>query len=140
MKTRGLPANQGTVGQAAITPMHPFAKTVGTPNIARANVETYMLKHPFPSGPLMPGASLKILSIDLITSRACAIRLNGEETGLSDTAFVYYVKVQGPFSTAMVPLAPGAKPFPPASFGIEVFDAQTGNLLIWSIPTQGSKS
>jgi hypothetical protein len=63
------------------------------------------------------------------TTKECAIRLSGEETGLPDNALVYYVKVQGPFTTTMIPLPPQAKSFPPAPFGIEVFDAQTGNFL-----------
>ncbi|GCF09725.1 hypothetical protein [Dictyobacter arantiisoli] len=102
------------------------------------NVKTYLLSHEFPCGPLVAGAILKVVSIDLLSSKDASARLSGESLGLPDTAPVYLVKVQGPFKTTMMPFAPGAKAISQVPYGIEVFDAETGNMLIWSIPIYGN--
>ncbi len=95
---------------------------------------TYLKTHPFVGGPTVKGVRASIVSIQFITSEQASVLMRGEQTGLPPTASICYVKLHGPF-TPVAPLAPGAKQLPTVPYGVEIFDAQTGNLLMWWIPS-----
>lgn len=102
----------------------------GVPAFTVNDVVSYVTTHPFAGGPTISGKPPSVVSVKFITSQLASQNLNGESTGLSDNASVCYVELYGPFTLegASVPL--GAK-LHPANNVIEVFDASTGNLLMW---------
>ncbi len=131
-----------TPGIPAIVP-HLLSPTAATGAASRArftvsDVKAYLSAHPFPSGPVVPGASATILAIDFMTSQQASQRLHGESIGLPDRALVCYVTLHGPFTLKHIQQPPGAAPLPPVSTGVEVFDTQTGNLLLWWVPSPTS--
>lgn len=103
---------------------------VGAPNFTVKDVRTYLTKskQPFPDGPTVSGKLPTILSIEFMASKEASIRI-GEATGLPDQALVCYVELYGPFDMSKVTVPPHKKTLPPMNIGVEVFDAQTGNLL-----------
>jgi hypothetical protein len=119
-------------GRPAIKPSLPIFATV---RITSADVNSYLQTHPFVGGPLMKGANSPIVSLQFVTSKQASTLMNGEPTGLADTAMVCYVKLQGPFSPSAASLPPQAQKFSSATYAVEIFDAQTGNLLMWWIPS-----
>ncbi len=129
-------AKTNNSGQSAVVATNKSKNNTMSPHITSDDVKTYLFTHQFPSGPLVVGATFKIISIDLVTSEVASQRLDDEPIGLPNNELVYFVKVQGPFTTTNV-RTPNGKSLPPAQFGFEVFNAETGNLLVWSIPTNG---
>lgn len=117
------------LGMPAIQP----TLSTGEVRFTVQDVQAYLQKHPFPSGPTTTGKAAIIRTIDFITSKDASLRLHGASIGLADTDIVCYVELYGPFSTTKVSLPPGAKPLPPSDLGVEVFDALTGNRLMWWI-------
>lgn len=106
-----------------------------TSRISETDVKNYVTSHPFQGGSAVPGTTPKIVAINYMTSKEASQLLNNESIGLADTAMVYYVKWQGPFKPN-TSVAPPKAIFPTSvSSGVEIFDAQTGNLLLWIIPT-----
>ncbi len=95
------------------------------------DVQQYVLTHEFPSGAVVPGHTIKILSIKLMTRQQADGQ--GHELGAySTTKWVYVVTVEGPFYTTYVK-ALGSFPST-VSQGYEVFDAHTGDTLEWGVP------
>ncbi|MDQ2904052.1 MAG: hypothetical protein M3Y81_10905 [Chloroflexota bacterium] len=82
----------------------------------------------------MKGTTGSVVSIQFLTSAQASALMKGAETGLPATAAVCYVKLKGPF-TLVAPVAPGARPLPTVAYGVEIFDGQTGNLLMWWAPS-----
>ena len=105
-----------------------------TPRISKVDVENYVKVHQFQGGPSVAGTTPNVTVIDYITSKEASQKLKNDSIGLADNAMVYYVKWQGSFNLTNVSAPPGAVPFKPASEGVEIFDAQTGNLLLWWVP------
>ncbi|MEO6893196.1 MAG: hypothetical protein ABI324_29790 [Ktedonobacteraceae bacterium] len=97
-----------------------------------SDVQTYVTSHTFPAGPTVHGAPPKIEAIQLMTSGEAASK-TGEYTGLTDNASVYYVLVRGPFIPINVKLPPGSQPPGTVEEGWEIFDAHTGNILVWGL-------
>lgn len=121
-----------------IPAIHPSLAAV-SPTSARfttADVQAYLHSHPFAGGKVVAaaGTTAQVASIQFITSAQASTFMQGEKTGLPDTATVCYVKIQGPFTLA-VPTPPNAKQLPTASYIVEIFDGQTGNLLTWWAPS-----
>ena len=102
----------------------------GTSQLAVADVQQYVTTHPFPGGPTASGQPPIVVTIQLVTSQQASVIMGGESTGLPDNAPVYYVKLQGPFLMENEHLLPGATT-PTSNLVEEVFDAHTGNLLVW---------
>ncbi len=98
-----------------------------------ADVQHYVLTHPFPAGPVVSGAQLKIEVLQLVTSQQASILMGGEYIGLPDNARVYYVVVKGPFILAGISVISGFQGPNRFESGEEVFDAKTGNRLVWGI-------
>jgi hypothetical protein len=125
-KSVGIPAIRvkGTASQVA----------PNTPRISKTDVENYVKIHPFQGGSAISGTTPKVVAINYITSKEASQLLKNDSIGLADTAMVYYVQWEGPFNTTNVDRPQGAI-FPTSvSKGVEIFDAQTGNLLLWWIP------
>ena len=94
------------------------------------DVQQYVLAYPCPIGPTVSGGLPKIVVIQLMTSRNASRVMGGEYVGLPDDALVYYVLLKGPFIPENIITITGA------DIGIadrmeEVFDAYTGNQLVW---------
>lgn len=121
------PTTYFTVGQPAISPH--TDKT----QLTVADVQRYVLTQPFPAGSTVKGVQPGIVLLKLMTSRDASIQMRGENVGLPDNAYVYYVIVKGPFYMKYISSASGSKNASTFSLGEEVFDAQTGNLLVWGI-------
>jgi len=81
----------------------------------------------------MNGEQLKVEVLQLMTSREASIQMRGEYVGLSDNAKVYFVVVKGPFFMKGILSATSPKGSQTLNLGEEVFDAKTGNLLVWGI-------
>jgi len=126
-----IPPQSGGLGIPAIQPTLPISSS---PRFTSADVRAYLSTHPFMSGPPVKGATPTILEIKFMTSKQASALMRGESVGLPDTAIVCYVKFHGPFTQVNASVPPGAKPLPLADTGVEIFDGQTGNLLMWWTP------
>lgn len=110
---------------ASAIPAHP-----GNTLLSIEDVQRYVLTHPCPIGPTVSGGLPRIMVIQLMTSRNASKVMGGESVGLPDNALVYYVLLKGPFIPEFVITITGM------DIGIadsmdEVFDAYTGNQLVW---------
>ncbi|MGB8348538.1 MAG: hypothetical protein WCD86_26905 [Ktedonobacteraceae bacterium] len=130
----------GSVSGAAQTSAHPrpmqpasgiTPKTNAAIAFSTQDVQQYVLTHEFPSGAVVPGHTIKILSIKLMTRQQADEQ--GHELGAySTTKWVYVVTVEGPFYTTYVKSPVNSSQTVPQ--GYEVFDAHTGDTLEWGIP------
>lgn len=103
-----------------------------TPAFSKNDVITFFNKHGFFAGSLVKGAHLKFLTIQFVTAKQASNLMNGESVGRPDTYLVCYVKVEGPFQVKHEEAPPNAKAASnTANTGDAVFDAHTGNLLVW---------
>lgn len=97
----------------------------------------YLNRSGFFAGPVVSGAHLKVLTVQFVTAKQASELMYGESVGRPDDALVCYVKVQGPFLLTNVHAGPAnqsAKSAPTtAKYGDAVFDAHTGNLLVWGV-------
>jgi hypothetical protein len=87
----------------------------------------------FFAGPVVSGAHLKVLTVQFVTSKRASELMYGESVGRPDDALVCYAKVEGPFLLTNVSVPRGTKAVTTAKYGDAVFDAHTGNLLVWGI-------
>jgi hypothetical protein len=89
-------------------------------------------KNDFAGGPTVSGAPPTILKILFVSSKQASDLMHGESTGLPDGALACYVELRGPFNPVMMSVPPGTRiQQKPVEIGVEVFDAETGNLLEW---------
>lgn len=123
--TQSTAASASQPGEPAITPTQK-----GVPAFTVADVRQYLATHAFPGGPTVSGAPSTIVQIVFITSKQASELMQGESIGLPDKALVCYVELHGPFLLTKAHTPPG-QPTPVAPNGELVFDAQTGNLLLW---------
>lgn len=93
------------------------------------DVQAYVLTHGFTGGAVVPGHTLKILSIQLLTrEQADAQDYAGLERNTT-LKWVYVVKMQGPFYTTNFKApVPGPATVPT---GFEIFDAHYGDQIGW---------
>jgi|SRR5579884_901008 hypothetical protein len=99
----------------------------GIPSFTAADVAQY----------IKTGSSIRTISravpaitkTEFITAQQASNLLQGESIGRPDNALVCYVELRGPFHVEG-PLPQGASN-PTLSTAYELFDAQTGNLLMW---------
>jgi hypothetical protein len=119
----------------ASAPAAPFAitpKSNAVVAFSAQDVQQYMLTHQFPAGAVVPGHTIKILSIKLMTRQQADAQ--GHELAVyTATKMVYVVTVEGLFYTTYVK-APVGGISSTALYGGEVFDAHTGDMLEWSLP------
>lgn len=139
------PHRQATAASIQTTPQTNGTRSLGLPairpslsanstiRITTADVEAYINTHQFAGGLVVKGATFSIVSIQFMTSTQASALMKGEETGLAATAPICYVKLHGPF-TQVASVPPGVK-LPTVAYGIEIFDARTGNLLMWWTPS-----
>ncbi len=99
---------------------------------SKSDVMAFFNKYGFYAGPLVPGAKLQFLSIQFVTASQASVLMRGESIGRPDNYLVCYVKVLGPFSLEHISVPRGAKLITTANTGAAVFDAHTGNMLLWS--------
>jgi hypothetical protein len=98
------------------------------------DVIAFFNNYGFFAGPVVAVAHLKILAIQFVSAGQASQLMYGESVGRPDDALVCYVKVEGPF---LLTNAHGGLPRPnvrhptTAKYGDAVFDAHTGNLLVW---------
>lgn len=126
-----IPPRSSGPGIPAIQPTLPISLS---PRFTTADVRVYLSTHPFMSGPLVKGATSTIVEIKFMTSKQAGVLMHGASVGLPDSSLVCYVKLHGPFTQSNASVPPGAKQLPSTEFGVEIFDAQTGNLLMWWTP------
>lgn len=112
--------------------MPAIARKGNTSLLTTADVAHYVTAYPFPGGPMASGGVPTIIILQLMTSREASNLLGGEDIGLPDNAQVYFVVLRGPFVMENMHVPPGEQ-VPAVDRGDEVFDAQTGNLLLWGI-------
>ncbi len=117
-------------GAPAIQP-HASQNAPAGPAFTQADVIAYLDKYGFL--PLAPGAHLQILTIQFVPAKQASQLMDGESVGRPDDYLVCYVKVEGPFLTAGLKLSPQAKAPKTVKYGDAVFDAHTGNLLVWGV-------
>jgi hypothetical protein len=130
----------GSVSGAAQTSIHPrplpprsgiTPKSNAAIAFSMQDVEQYVLTHEFASGAIVPGHTIKILSIKLMTRQQADEQ--GHELGAyRSTKWVYVVTLARPFYTTYVKTLGSFPSTVPQ--GYEVFDAHTGDLLEWGVP------
>ena len=124
-----------SIGIPAIIVKDTVSQTIpNVPRVSKTDVENYVKFHPFPGGSPVPGTTPKVVAISCITSKEVSQMLKNDSIGLADTAMVYYVEWRGPFNPTNVSAPPGATLPTSVSKGVEIFDAQTGNMLLWWMP------
>jgi hypothetical protein len=119
-------------GVPAITP-HVSSDNVAGAAFSQQDVTNFINAHGFPAGKPTDGTPLKATSIQFITAKQASDLMKGESIGRPDDALVCYVKLQGPFSLGAVSVPPGVTTTGNAPSGKMVFDATTGNLLVWGL-------
>lgn len=138
--TTSSSAAQNVVSQTTITPtpaivsgatipLHASndpALTIPGARFTSADAAKWVSAHAVPH--TFVSAKPTVGQIDFITSGEASTRLKGETIGIPDSSLVCYVPFYGNF-TAIGP--PKSKPVT-FSKGVEIFDAQTGNLLLVS--------
>lgn len=122
------PQSSGSPGAPAIVP-----RTQGSPAFTADDVKIYYQSHSFSAGPTVSGAAPTITSIRFITSQQAQALMHGEFVGLPASAMVCYVALHGPFYPTLVSVPPGQTLPATVDNGFEVFDAHTGNLLLWGL-------
>ncbi|MGH2494833.1 MAG: hypothetical protein ACRDIV_09020 [Ktedonobacteraceae bacterium] len=98
--------------------------------LSLADVKNYVLTHPSPIGPTVSDGPVKIVAIQLMTSHNASKVMHEEYVGLPDDAPVYYVLLKGPFIPVDIITVTGMH-ISSVDFMEEVFDAYTGNQLLW---------
>jgi hypothetical protein len=117
-------------GGTAISP-HASANNAPGAAFSQQDVIDFLNKYPVPT---TNGTPSKILSIQFVTAKQASDLMKGESVGRPDNYLVCYVKLQGPFPSGSVHLPPGASlPGKDATWGDMVFDASTGNILVWGL-------
>lgn len=108
------------------------SNTTSVPRFTISDVRAYLSKNkqPYIEAPTVSGKPPAIRSIEFITNKETSIRTHGEATGLTDSALVYYVEMYGPFDMSKVVTPPHRASLPIMNNVVEIFDAQTGNLLM----------
>lgn len=126
------------IGFPAIAP-HLNLDSPGKPAFTADDLKFFISQHGSPAGPLVKGAHLTFLKILFITSQEASTIMGGESTGLPGNALVCYVVIHGPFVMTNAHISPAAHiTQPPIVTTTEiVFDARTGNLLVWGAPAAG---
>ena len=94
-----------------------------------ADIRAFVAKYGFSGGKMAKGGVPTILAVTLMPAKQAKALLKGESTDRPDTAMVYYVQLAGPFVLTM-PTPPGVKPIT-VQKGEELFDATTGNLILY---------
>ncbi len=127
--------NTQSPGSPAITP-HINLSNPKLPTFTANDVRQYILHNGSPAGPLVKGAHITFEKIEFVTSSQASQLLKGEWIGLPDNAPVCYVLIHGPFKATAVHPDPEFSPksVPIVPFADIVFDARTGNWLVWGIP------
>lgn len=117
--------------------IHPHSSQLASgPAFTQDDVIAFLQKYGFYAGPVVPGAHLKILTIQFVTIRQASQLMYGESIDRPDDYLVCYVKVEGPFLLTNIhggPHVPNVKSPTTAKYGDAVFDGHTGNLLIWGV-------
>jgi hypothetical protein len=109
----------------ALTPTKPGE----SPAFTTDDVKAYLLKTPVPSATRYNPQAITVVAIDFVTSKDASARLGGEPLGLPDSRLVCFALLQGSF-TFSGPPGGGSPSQATYSNVVEIFDAQTGNLLL----------
>jgi hypothetical protein len=127
--------NPDAPGVPAITPKSTVnsANPTTSATYTAADVQDYILANGFPGGPVAEGGHLSIVSIQFISAQQASQAI-GEDVGRPSDTLVCYVVLHGPFKVGAVSAPYGTTPVSSETFqtGEIVFDAQTGNLIMWS--------
>jgi hypothetical protein len=102
----------------------PASKVGPSLTFTAADAKQYVTNHPFWNTNIQVNGSFNVTKVTFLTSRALSIQLHGESIGRPDTAMVCYVELHGTFIFA------GAKSAITTHLAYEVFDAQSGNLIL----------
>lgn len=123
------PVNTGSkaLGIPAIAPRS-GAFSASQPTFTSDDVVRYVNAHAVPQARLSNG-TLTVTKVSFMTSQQVSILLNGESTGVDDDTLLCVAEMQG--NVVFMHNSPDART--PLSFTnvYEVFDAHTGNLLMW---------
>jgi hypothetical protein len=108
--------------------------TSSGPAFTQNDVVAFFNKYGFFAGPVVAGSHLRVLTIQFVTARQASQLMQGESVGRPDDALVCYVKVEGPFLLTNLHGGPANVKTPTtARYGDAVFDAHTGNILVWGV-------
>lgn len=122
-------ANSYVSGSPAIQPRS-SASTSGAA-FTEDDVKAFFNKNGFFAGPVVQGAHMKFVTIQFVSAQQASQLMRGESVERPDTYLVCYVEVEGPFHLNPISQPRGTKKVDTAEFGDAVFDAHTGNLLVW---------
>ncbi|MGH2497074.1 MAG: hypothetical protein ACRDIV_20440 [Ktedonobacteraceae bacterium] len=98
------------------------------------DVKAYIPTAPYPILVPIQGTHLTIEKVLFVSSQEATQLMHGESTGLPDSALVCFVLLKGPFYVQIDrPPNDPAGAAQTATEIAEVFDAHTGNLLVWAV-------
>ncbi|GCE50744.1 hypothetical protein EI42_05625 [Thermosporothrix hazakensis] len=118
------------VGLPAITPrIKALSKATATFN--EDDVRDYITKNGFIGGPPDPGTTIEIKTIQFITASNASEQIGREDIGRNADDLVCFVEVKGSFTLARGHIVIPQKDALKRKGGFMIFDAYTGNLLLW---------
>lgn len=129
----------GTVKPVSAASMPPGLAAIhvsksGVPAFTTADVQAYLDSNPFPGGPTLKGSKPAVAQIAFASKEQAITWMRGESLDeLPAHAAVCYVRLSGPFSSQHIHAPKGATLSTVFQTGYMVFDAQTGNLLVWGL-------
>ncbi len=109
------------------------------PAFTLEDMKVYLQSMPSCSaGPTLSGEPPIVETLEFVGCKELSNRLN-LSIGLADDALVCYAVLGGPFQMKMMSLPPGAAAGIRVSERVEeIYDASTGQLLVWGVPSQRS--
>ncbi len=110
-----------------------IGENTSSPSFTKADVVAFLNRYGF--APVVKGAHMTILSTQFVSAQQASKLMDGESVGRPPNALVCYVEVEGPFllTGISVPHQPGKHYPTTAKYGHMVFDAHTGNGLVWGL-------
>jgi hypothetical protein len=121
-------------GSPAIQP-HVNGATGNAPTFTSTDAAQYVTAHGFPGGVPVQGSHLVITNIQFMTAKVANAQFIKTGIDRPDDALVCVVQVKGPFNLIYAHLSPtdyAKHNVPVARTGFIVYDARTGNFLLWT--------
>ncbi len=116
-------------GVPAISPTLPGK----IPAYTTEDVRRYISSHALPAGLTVSGKQPAITKIEFISAHQANLLLQGKSIERPDTALVCYVELNGLFFKNSGSSSGATPPSATNSTAIEIFDAKTGNMLMYVV-------
>lgn len=120
------------VGLPAIPPrLQSDGKT--RPSFTEQDVKDYIARNGFIGGTTAPGTAITIKTLQFMTAQEASKRLGGEDISRNMDSLVCMVEIQGSFTLTHMHMVIPQKDALTQKNGFLIFDAYTGNILLWGV-------